>query len=192
MRLFAVMGSPRKGGNTDLLLDEFIRGFRAGGGKAEKVRIGDLAIAPCRALRDCEKTGECAIDDDMQSLGARIRDADRIAVAAPIFFYGLPAQLKAAIDRGQAFWARQHLLKIAPEREKEAFVLLVGATEGANLFQGSLLTWKYFFEPLGLRIAGKLLYRKIDRPGDIAQHPSALSEAFREGKKFAAGPKNAG
>lgn len=179
------MGSPRKGGNTDRLLGEFVRGFRAGGGEAEKACVGDLGIAPCRALMDCERTGECAIADGMQALVARMRAADRIAIASPIFFYGLPAQLKAAVDRGQFLWARKHLLKIGPPDEKQAFVLLLGATKGENLFRGSLLTLKYFLEPFGIRIAGKLLYRKVDRPGDIERHPSALAEAFRAGKNFA-------
>jgi arsenate reductase len=179
------MGSPRKGGNTDRLLGEFVRGFREGGGEAEKACVGDLGIAPCRALRDCERTGECAIADGMQALVARMRAADRIAIASPIFFYGLPAQLKAAVDRGQFLWAREHLLKIAPPDEKQAFVLLLGATKGENLFRGSLLTLKYFLEPFGIRIAGKLLYRKVDRPGDIERNPAALAEAFRAGKNFA-------
>ncbi len=185
MKLLALMGSPRKGGNTDRILDEFIRGFRAGGGEAKKVSVGDLGIAPCRALRDCEKTGECPIRDGMEAFVRGLLSADKVALASPIFFYGLPAQLKAVVDRGQAAWARRRLGGPAPE--KEVWVILLGATRGANLFQGALLTLKYFFEPLGARIAGELTYRRIDRPGDIARHPTALAEAFSAGKGFASG-----
>ena len=187
MKLLAIMGSPRRGGNTDLLLDEFLRGFRDGGGETEKVCVGDLRVSPCLELMECEKTGDCPIEDDMGTLAGKIYSADSIVVASPIFFYGLPAQLKAVIDRGQAFWSQKHILKIEPKAEREAFALLIGATKGENLFEGSLLTLEYFFEPLGVRIAGKLLYRRIDRRGDIGKHPTALADAYRAGRDFAGG-----
>ncbi|MCX6349231.1 MAG: hypothetical protein NTV79_07015, partial [Candidatus Aureabacteria bacterium] len=74
-----------------------------------------------------------------------------------------------------------------PKAEREAFALLIGATKGENLFEGALLTLKYFFEPLGVRIAGKLLYRRIVRRGDIGNHPTALADAYRAGREFAGG-----
>jgi multimeric flavodoxin WrbA len=131
------MGSPRKGGNSDLLLDAFLAGAGEGGAVWNKISVCDLEISPCLECLDCETTGECVIKDGMEEIYRRLLEADRIVIASPIFFYGLPAQLKALIDRGQALWYRKR-----EEREtaKKGFALLLGATRGKNLFEGSLFT----------------------------------------------------
>ena len=179
------MGSPRKGGNTDFLLNEFLRGVGERGGEAEKLFIGELDIEPCRELLECETTGECPIPDDMPAICGKLLGADKIVIASPIFFYGLPARLKALIDRGQVLWARRRLLNNQPqELPKEAFALLLGATKGEKLFDGALLTLKYFFQSINAQIVGKLLFREIEKKGDIQKHPSAFREAYQAGKNF--------
>jgi multimeric flavodoxin WrbA len=185
MKIAAIMGSPRKGGNTDTLLDEFLRGVSEGGGEAEKILIGELEIEPCRELLECEKTGRCPIEDEAESVFDKLLAAERIVIASPIFFYGLPARLKALIDRGQSLWARQRLSGNREEEPpKEAFALLLGATRGEELFDGALLTLKYFLRTVNFRITGKLLFREIEKKGDIRKHPTALDEAFRAGREF--------
>jgi len=200
MKIIAIMGSPRKGGNTDLLLDAFLKGLNEGGGEYEKLSISDLEISPCMECLACEATGECVIQDDMRLVYPKIINADKIVLASPNFFYGFPAQIKALIDRGQALWARKHILPQTPvasdaasgsfgecpgpSRPKEAFVLLLGATGGKNLFAGQLNTIRYFLEPLDANLTGSLLFRKIERRGDITRHPSALDEAYQAGMKF--------
>ena len=200
MKIIAIMGSPRKGGNTDLLLDAFLKGVKNGGGEFEKISISDFEISPCRECLTCEESGDCVILDDMQPVYRTLLESDRIVIAAPNFFYGFPAQLKALIDRGQALWARKHVLNRSPAArdsgressgdypgkplQKEAFALLVGATGGKNLFAGQLNTIRYFLEPLGAALTGSLLFWKIDRRGDILRHPTAMDEAYRAGLKF--------
>ena len=194
------MGSPRKGGNTDLLLDAFLRGVEDGGGEFEKVSISDLNISSCRECLVCEDIGDCVIPDDMHPVYSKLLKSDKIVIASPSFFYGFPAQLKALIDRCQALWARKHILDPVPsvsgsgeERykrnirttdQKEAFVLLLGATGGKDLFDGQLKTIRYFLEPLDASLTGSLLFRKIEKQGDILRHPTALDEAYRAGRKF--------
>ena len=177
------MGSPRKGGNSDLLLDEFLRGLRAGGGEVEKLSISDLNISPCRECLACYETGECAIKDEMETLAPRLLAADRLVLAAPIFFYGLPAQFKALIDRGQVFWAGKHLLGLFPPLlDRSAFVILVGATGGQKLFEGALLTLTYFLETLGVKLRGKLLLRKVGEPEEL---PDKIQvKAYQAGYDF--------
>lgn len=195
------MGSPRKGGNTDLLLNAFLRGVGEGGGEFEKISIRDLDISPCRECLSCEETGECVVHDDMRLIYPKLLAADKIVIAAPNFFYGFPAQIKALIDRCQAFWARKHILnplpaapgsgegrfQIGPRKQlqKEAFVLLLGATGGNDLFAGQLKTIRYFLEPLDASLTGSLLFRKIEKKGDILRRPTALDDAYRAGIKFA-------
>lgn len=194
------MGSPRKGGNTDLLLDAFLRGVTDGGGEFEKVSISDLDISPCRECLTCEETGECDISDDMQQIYRKLLKSEKIVFASPNFFYGFPAQIKALIDRCQVFWARKHILNPAPELslsgevlfdidpryhlKREAFILLLGATGGKDLFTGQLKTIRYFLESLDASLTGSLLFRKIEKKGDILRHPTALNEAYKAGKKF--------
>ncbi len=184
------MGSPRRGGNTDLLLDAFLQGVGEGGGEFIKIMIGDLSISPCQGCLACEETGECIIKDDMRPIYAKLLAADKIVIAAPNYFYGLPAQCKALIDRCQALWARKHILNSAPvalspgQPTKEAFALLLGATGGKELFAGQLKTIRYFLEPMDASLTGSLLFRKIEKKEDILRHPTALDEAYRAGIKF--------
>lgn len=179
------MGSPRKRGNTDSLLDEFLRGVREGGGEAEKILIGELDLQPCVELLECEKTGRCPIEDEAESVFQKLLSAEKIVIASPIFFYGLPAQLKALIDRAQSLWSRRRLADGQAEvSPKEAFTLLLGATRGEKLFDGALLTLKYFLQTMNCRITGKLLFREIENKGDILKHPSACDEAFSAGRNF--------
>ena len=184
MKVLALMGSPRKGGNCDLLLDEFLRGV--GEGEVEKFFISDLNISPCRECLDCYAAGECVIKDGMEELSPKLLEAERLVLAAPIFFYGLPAQFKALIDRGQVFWARKYLLGFPPPRStRSAFVILTGATGGKKLFNGALLTLTYFLETLGVKLSDRLLLRKAGEPEEL---PDKIRfEARRAGYNFAGG-----
>lgn len=181
------MGSPRKGGNSDLLLDAFLSGVEAGGAAWEKISVCDLKIAPCAECLDCEVTGECVIADQMEEVYRGLREADRVVIAAPIFFYGLPAQAKALIDRCQALWYRQRLrANSSGDRERKGFALLVGATRGKNLFAGSLLTIRYFLQSVPACLSGSLVYWEIEAKGEILSRPEALEEARQAGRDFIA------
>ena len=98
-------GSPRKGGNSDLLCDEFMRGAEESGNKVEKIRVSEKKIGYCTACYYCrDHNGECAIKDDMAELLQKMIDADVIVLASPVYFYSIDAQLKALIDRTVARW----------------------------------------------------------------------------------------
>ena len=182
------MGSPRKGGNTEILLDAFLEGVKEGGASWDKISVGDLEISPCLECLDCETAGECVIKDGMEAVYRKLLAADRLVIASPIFFYGLPAQLKALIDRGQALWYRE---QGEGETAKKGFALLLGATRGKNLFEGSLLTIRYFLKTIPARLEGSLVYREVEEKGEILSHPTALGEAREAGRDFAAsgGPR---
>jgi multimeric flavodoxin WrbA len=110
----------------------------------------------------------------MDDIYPRLLEADGIIVASPIFFYGLTAQLKALIDRCQALWARRYVLHSLPESAGKGAFIAVGATRGRQLFDGSILTVKYFFRALGVEYVDELLVRGVDKRGEIKQHPTAL------------------
>lgn len=185
--VLAIQGSPRKGGNAQRLLDAFLEGVRRNGGaKVEVLHVGDLAIGPCQGCRFCEEKGYCRLSDEMDRVYGLLREADLVVCSTPVFFYGVPAQLKALIDRSQALWARRYILGLRDPKSpwRKGFTLAVGATKGKNLFVGIELTMKYFFDAVGAAPEGLLGFRQVDKPGEIALHPSALDEARQKGKEL--------
>ena len=186
LKILGIMGSPRIKGNTDLLLDEALKGAQSQQAEVEKIIVDKLKIAPCREYYGCLRDGNCVIRDDMDDIYPKLLGADGVIVASPMFFYGLSAQLKALIDRCQALWARKYVLKQNPPNStrKGAFIA-VGATRGEKLFDGSVLTMKYFFQAIDVRYADELLIRSVDKRGEIKEHPTALSDAFKLGERLA-------
>jgi protein-tyrosine-phosphatase len=115
-----------------------------------------------------------------------LRQADIIVMATPIFFYGATAQLKSLIDRTQTLWARKYVHKLVDPKRKwrRGLLFSVGATKGQNLFDGVELTAKYFFDAVGANYDGNLLYRKVEKAGEISDHPTALEDARAMAKEF--------
>ncbi len=185
VKVLGLFGSPRREGNTDLLLEEMLKGAEEAGAQIERIVITELKFSPCIECHGCDETGECVLDDDMAKVYPKLLEAGWIILASPIFFYGVTAWTKALIDRVQSLWVRKYRLKLAPEdqeRRRKGFFISVGATRGEKLFDGALLTVKYFFDALGLEFAGQLLFKGVEGKGDIRTHPTALREAFEVGK----------
>jgi len=186
VKVLGIMGSPRIKGNTDLLLDEALKGAKIQGAEVEKLVVDKLKIAPCKEYLGCFKDGNCVIRDDMDDIYPRLLEADVVIIASPMFFYGVSSQAKALIDRCQALWARKHILKQSlPNGGRKGAFIAVGATKGKRLFEGAILTVKYFFEAIGVEYADELLIRGVDTRGEIKEHPIALSDAFDLGKRLA-------
>ena len=104
MLILGIAASPRRGGNSEILLDEALRGAQSVGANVEKKVLQDMRIAPCQECYNCHSKGECIIKDDMAVLSSGFRLCDHIILASPIFFYGVSAQAKGMIDRCQSFW----------------------------------------------------------------------------------------
>jgi multimeric flavodoxin WrbA len=140
----------------------------------------------------CDATGVCVVKDDMQSIYPKLTEADVIILASPIFFYGVTAWAKALVDRSQALWARKYLVKDPSlskgEMKRKGFFISVGATKGGKLFEGAILTMKYFFDAIHVRYAGELLFRGIEAKDDILKHPEALEQALEMGRRLIQDP----
>ncbi len=187
MRVLGITGSPRRGGNTDLLLAEVMKGAASRGAEVKTIILNNLKIAPCQHCDACLKKGKCKYQDDMQMVYRELEDADRIVLASPIQFMGITAQMKAMIDRCQALWARKYVLKLPPlgnRRERKGLFISVGGRKIANVFDGALITIKSLLTVLDVTYAGELLFRNVDEKGAIAQHPGALHQAFLVGQEL--------
>ena len=178
MFVLGLQGSPRIKGNTSILLSAFLAEAETLGARTHYLDVARKNISPCQECGTCEKKGFCPIDDDMQGIYPLLRQADIIVMATPIFFYGPTAQMKAFIDRSQALWARRYVYRlIDPGRKwRRGLLLSVGATKGKNLFEGTNLTAKYFFDAVGASYEGSLTYKQIEGSGDIKKHPTALAD----------------
>jgi multimeric flavodoxin WrbA len=193
MKVLGIFGSPRRGGNTEILLEQVLKGAEKEGAKAERLHLIDYTITPCKECHGCDNTGNCVVLDDMQKIYPKLLEADAVILASPIFFYGVTAWAKALIDRSQALWSRKYLL-IDPSlgkegRKRKGFFVSVGATKGQKVFEGAILTAKYFFDVLNAEYVGELVFRGVEAKGDILKHPEALQQAFEIGRKLVSADK---
>jgi len=188
VRVLGIAGSPRRGGNTDILLAEVMKGAASRGAEVKTIILSRLKIAPCQHCDGCLETGRCKVKDDMQMVYDELVMAGRIVLASPVHFMGVTAQTKAMIDRCQALWVRKYKLKLPPlgdrQVERKGLFISVGGTKQANLFEPALATVKSLFKVLDIAYAGELLFPGVDEKGAIAKNPEALRQAFLAGQKL--------
>jgi multimeric flavodoxin WrbA len=188
VKILAIYGSPRRKGNTALLLQEAVRGAREAGAEVQEVVLRDLKISPCLEIYGCKKAGRCAIQDDFQDLYDQLLACQGLMLASPIFFYSVSAHTKSMIDRCQSLWVKKYWIEnsemVIREPRRRGLFISVGATRGPRLFDGTLLTLRYFFDVLDMELWKSLLYRSLDFEGDILKHPEYLEEANRTGAEL--------
>lgn len=185
MKVVGISGSPRKEGNTETLLLEFLRGAEGSGAETRLFILRRMDIGPCRHCDGCLAEGKCVVKDDMWLIYPELEGLDALVLASPIQFYGLTAQAKAMIDRCQAFWARKYILKRSLSKHPRKGVFIsVGGTKSRDLFESAKATVKVFFRTIDVEYWGELLYRGVDEKGAIRQHPTALKEAFKLGQRL--------
>ena len=189
-KVVAIFGSPRRQGNTATLLREAIRAARESGAVVEEIVLRDQKISPCLEIYGCKEAGECAIKDDFQKVRDLILDAQGLILASPIFFYSVSAHTKILMDRFQSLWVKKYWIDKTPKNQKniqrKGLFIAVGATKGKKLFDGTLLSMRYFFDILDMELWKALLYRQLDFEGDVLRHPEYLQEAYETGKAFVA------
>ena len=188
LRVLGLAGSPRRHGNTELLLDRVLAGAEGEGVETEKIVLSSLDIAPCHACDDCFTTGLCTVEDDYQLVYSKLIEVERIVLAAPIFFTGVPAQVKALIDRSQCLWARKYVLNdpLPPTSsgvERQGFLVSVAGGQKTTLRCAAKAT-RAFLDTLEARYAGELFFPGVDEKGAILNHPTAMEEAFALGRSL--------
>lgn len=188
-KIAAIYGSPRRKGNTDLLLDKLTEGAAESGGLLKKdviikkIVVSDLDISPCRECRNCSRTGECIVDDDMQQVYEELIEADFLAVASPVFFTTVSGYLKALIDRCQRFWSLkyEHKKRIITKKREGIFISTAGS--GFNdIFDCPRKVIRSFFDVLYVDYLCDFVFNNVDRQGDIAKNEKAMGDLYRFGK----------
>lgn len=185
-KILAIYGSPRRKGNTSMLLQKAVQGSRDSGGQVEEIFLRDLKISPCLEIYACKKTGQCVIQDDFQEFYNRLLACQGLMLASPIFFYTVNAHTKILMDRCQALWVKRYLIDKTPlgtpGSKRKGLFISAGATHGKRLFEGTLLSIRYFFDAIDAQLWRSLLYRGLDAQGAVTSHPDYLKEAYQAGK----------
>lgn len=187
MKILGIVGSPRKNGNTEVLVKEALDSAHRLGAETAFVSVVDKHISPCDGCDSCATTGKCKIDDDMQEVYARLVESDGVIFGSPVYFWGLSAQAKAIIDRTYLFRRNREL------RNKVAGAVLVARGGGASFAFSSLtaffnLQMMILARSIGPRTAEELLAERMmviayaDKRGDVRENEKAMLQAQALGR----------
>lgn len=172
-----ISASPRKGGNSDTLCDQFMKGAKETGNQVDKIRLAKLDIAYCSACYACKTKGHCVKQDDMEQVIAKMRNADVIVLATPVYFYTMCAQMKTMIDRTLG-GAQQTGL------ENKEFYLIATAADGKAAMERTVDGLRGYLECLpGAKEMGVIYGAGAWQLGDILKNP-AMQEAYQMGKNI--------
>ena len=174
-KVLILSGSPRKGGNSDILCDEFLRGAQDAGHKAEKIRVAEKKVAPCSGCYYCSTHGgACVHKDDMADILQKMIDTDVIVLASPVYFYSISAQLKAVIDRTVARW-----LEV---KDKEFYYITTMADEEKASADTTLACFRGYADCVeGAAEKGVLVACGVYEPGAV-RNTSAMAQAYEMGR----------
>ena len=175
-KVLILSGSPRKGGNSDLLCQEFARGAQESGSEVEILRVAARKIAPCSGCYYCRAHGgECAHKDDMAEVLQKMIDADVIVLASPVYFYSIDAQLKTVIDRTVARW-----LEV---KNKEFYYIVTMADEDASAADTTLACMRGYADCVsGAVEKGVIIGTGVYEPGKVTSTP-AMRQAYEMGRQ---------
>ena len=172
--ILILSGSPRKGGNSDILCDEFMRGAQEAGHTAEKIFIREKKIGYCIACYACRESGACALKDGMQDVLDKMAWADVIVMASPVYFYSMDGQLKTLIDRT--------LPRYTEIRDKEVY-LIATAAAGRGAMERTVDAMRGFTDCLpGAQVKGTVYGSGVYQKGEVMD-TKAFQEACQLGRK---------
>lgn len=184
--VLCIAGSPRRGGNSDALLDALESGVREAGGEPVRLVAAQAGIAPCRGCNACSRTGVCVIRDGMDDVRELLDAAHAIAVATPVYFATVPAVLKVLYDRCQPYWALRYVLgEPAPEDYRPGALLLVGGGGDPFGTACAVTPTRSVMNVLGVSLDEVIEVIGPDAAGDAVRHEDALDRAHGAGRDLA-------
>jgi len=181
--VLGLLGSPRRGGNSESLLDAALDGARHSDARTEKVVLNQIEISACQGCNRCLDTGECVVLDGMTQVYRLLDEADAVIIASPIYFSGLTAQTKLMIDRCQCLWARGERLgrKVGGGRRRKGLFLSVGGDAQA-VFRNAVSEVKAFYSSIEVDYCGELLLPGVESKDEVASKPELREKACRLGE----------
>ena len=186
LRVIGVMGSPKRHGNTETLLESFLKGAQDAGGSVETIILSRLRYTSCKGCNACHKTGDCILDDDIHEVFRTLLDADCIVISSPIYTMGITTELKRFIDRAHYLWVR-HLKRATEPLPPDKKLLHRGyfiSTAGMNrddVFDTAFPMMRAFFNIFGFSYCADILAKNMDGYGGIRGDPVTLQIAYDTG-----------
>ena len=173
MKIVVLNGSPRKGGNTEIMVETFAKGARKNNHEVVELNVAHMDIHGCKGCKYCfAHSGECVQKDDMTKIYAELKNADMVVFAAPIYWFDMTAQLKTAIDRLYAFGS------VGFNFNKVALLLDAGAD---HVFDAAISQYKGMNAYLKWEDKGIFTVPNMENKGDMANCPQLKEiEAFGE------------
>ena len=177
-KVLILSGSPRKGGNSDILCDEFAKGALAAGNDVEKIFVAEKKISMCIGCYFCKKNGgRCVFNDDMGDILQKIIDCDVLVLSSPVYFYSISAQLKAVIDRTVARWT-----EIA---NKDLYYIATAAEEDSDTLDTTLACFHGFARCIdGYEEMGTLYGKGVYEKGEVVNRPELMLIAYEMGESI--------
>ena len=174
MKVLALIGSPRKGGNTDILVDKILEGCKEKGFTSEKLYLYDLSISACTDCRLCKsKDYECAIKDDMRQIYPLMVEADVIIFGTPVYWYGPTGKMKLLIDRMRPFIASKKM-------QGKRGVLAAPSEEGPKACKALLEMFRMSFDYLGMEFVDSILSSAYEK-AEVSRNEDDLKKAYEVG-----------
>lgn len=176
MKILALIGSPRKQGNTEILVSEICRGSRTKGHAVETIRLYDYEILPCLDCRHCKQSEAdytCSLKDAMQVIYPKLEDADLIIFGTPVYWYGPTAKMKLLLDRLRPFIASGRL-------KGKKGIVVIPSEEGPDCCGPLMEMFRMSFDYLGMKTVGRILARAYER-GEIEKNPEEIRRAYELG-----------
>jgi multimeric flavodoxin WrbA len=174
MKILALIGSPRIGSNTDILVDRVLQGAQSCGHKGEKIYLYDYQISPCIDCRRCKKDDfTCHLLDGMSEIYPRLEEADLIVFGTPVYWYGPTAKMKLLIDRMRPFIASGKL-------KGKRGVVVTPSEEGESCCDPLMEMFQMTFEYLGMFFAGSILAKAYEL-GEVRDNVDDLKRAYEQG-----------
>ncbi len=174
-KVLILSGSARKGGNSDTLCDQFMKGAIESGNQVMKINVTDKNVAPCTGCYYCEKSkGKCVFNDDMADILQAIIDADVLVLASPVYFYSINAQLKAVIDRTVARWTEVE--------NKKFYYIATCADEEQSSLNTTIACFRGYADCVeGAKEMGIIYGVGVHEKGEVKNTP-AFNQAYEMGK----------
>jgi multimeric flavodoxin WrbA len=180
--VLGIAGSPRRGGNSDRMLDAALEGVEAAGVATRRLVVVDSGVGPCRGCDACKRDGRCVRRDGMDEVYPLLDAAAGIVVSSPAFFASVPSELKALIDRCQPYWVRRYILgEPRPETRRPGGVLI--AAGGGDPFGTECvdIPVRSAFGVLSVEALATVVAEPVDEVGDIFGKPDVLDACRRLG-----------
>jgi len=179
MRGVGICGSPRRGGNSEILLDEFLKCLEEKGTETKKFILNEMKFVPCQECENIRKDGRCKIQDDMQKIYSEVEGADIIVVSSPIFFGSLSAQIKMMIDRFQCQWLGINIFKTYTPKKKKGYFICVEAGDRDDFVENAKSIIKNFFVTIGATYSGEVICKGVDKKGKIREKKECIEKISR-------------